>query len=125
MAVQVCNAAGEPAACADVRYTLQNHEFLFGCGAFDALPATDPGDPGTIDFYQSHIAPERAFYQDRVEKWLRVFNYGTLPFYWGGFEPQEGPPRPKAVCGPRAFCRRAACGSKATPCAGTPCAPTG
>lgn len=93
MAVQVCNAAGEPAACADVRYTLQNHEFLFGCGAFDALPATDPGDPGTIDFYQSHIAPERAFYQDRVEKWLRVFNYGTLPFYWGGFEPQEGHPQ--------------------------------
>ena len=93
MAVQVCNAAGEPAACADVRYALQNHEFLFGCGAFDALPATDPGEPGRIDFYQSHIAPERAFYQDRVEKWLRVFNYGTLPFYWGGFEPQEGHPQ--------------------------------
>ena len=27
-----------------------------------------------------------------MEIWLDVFNYGTIPFYWGGFEPKEGEP---------------------------------
>ena len=27
-----------------------------------------------------------------MQKWLGLFNYGTLPFYWGGFEPEEGNP---------------------------------
>ena len=25
-----------------------------------------------------------------MEKWLALFNYGTLPFYWGRYEPVEG-----------------------------------
>lgn len=37
-------------------------------------------------------AADHRSYQDRVQKWLQVFNYGTLPFYWGGFEPVEGQP---------------------------------
>lgn len=27
-----------------------------------------------------------------MEKWLNLFNYGTLPFYWGRYEPEEGKP---------------------------------
>lgn len=27
-----------------------------------------------------------------MDKWLDLFNYGTLPFYWGGFKPEEGSP---------------------------------
>ncbi len=27
-----------------------------------------------------------------MEKWLALFNYGTLPFYWGRYEPEEGKP---------------------------------
>lgn len=27
-----------------------------------------------------------------MDKWLKLFNYGTIPFYWGGFEPVEGHP---------------------------------
>ena len=30
---------------------------------------------------------------DRMDKWLGLFNYGTLPFYWGRFEPVEGQPQ--------------------------------
>ena len=75
---------------AAVEYRLVNHEFLFGCGAFDSLPATAQDNHGHIDFYQDHINPDKQFYQDRMEKWLKVFNYGTIPFYWRGFEPKEG-----------------------------------
>ncbi|MBR5360172.1 MAG: endo-1,4-beta-xylanase, partial [Lachnospiraceae bacterium] len=32
------------------------------------------------------------FYKDLTEMWLEVFNYSTLPFYWGNFEPEEGKP---------------------------------
>ena len=58
-----------------------NHEFLFGCGAFDALPATAKENPADIAFYQDKVAPKKEFYQDRVNKWLDVFNYFTLLQY--------------------------------------------
>lgn len=84
------NEAGQALANADIAVKLSNHDFLFGCGAFDSLPATAQATPENIDFYQDKIAPKKEFYQDRVNKWLDVFNYGTIPFYWGGFEPKEG-----------------------------------
>ena len=58
-----------------------NHEFLFGCGAFDTLIYTNPF-PG--------MDPE--VLKPRIDKWLALYNYATLPFYWGGFEPKEGEP---------------------------------
>ena len=70
-------------AVTDTRLTFRqtNHEFLFGCGAFDFVPYTNP--VGQEDM---------AFLKDRVDKWLALYNYGTLPFYLGGFEPEEGKP---------------------------------
>lgn len=88
--VQVVDKAGNIMAGANVDYKLKNHKFLFGCGAFDALPATATEDLGTINFYQDKVVPVKDYYQDRVDKWLKLFNYGTIPFYWGGFEPEEG-----------------------------------
>ena len=31
-------------------------------------------------------------YRKITDSWLEIFNYGTLPFYWGRFEPEEGKP---------------------------------
>ena len=73
-----------------VKVNLVNHQFLFGCGAFDAIPATAQDDMGDIAFYQDVEQLGQTFFQQRVKKWLKLFNYGTLPFYWGGFEPEEG-----------------------------------
>ena len=59
-----------------------SHQFLFGCGAFDSvalMQARKAGDEKKISFLE-----------DRMEKWLKLFNYGTLPFYWGRYEPVEG-----------------------------------
>ncbi|HEY9574564.1 MAG TPA: endo-1,4-beta-xylanase [Lachnospiraceae bacterium] len=75
-----------------VKVKLINHQFLFGCGAFDAIMATEKKDAGVIDFYQEQDSVGKEFFEDRMKKWLDVFNYGTLPFYWGGFEPKEGAP---------------------------------
>lgn len=55
---------------------LKNHSFMFGWGAFDVLEYTD--------------APDDNNKLRRAEMWEDVFNYGTLPFYWGLYEPREG-----------------------------------
>lgn len=88
--IQFVDSKGNIITNTSVEYKLSNHQFLFGCGAFDSLPATTEVDMGTIDFYHDKNLPSKEFFQDRINKWLKVFNYGTLPFYWGGFEPKEG-----------------------------------
>ncbi|NLC18852.1 MAG: 1,4-beta-xylanase [Clostridiales bacterium] len=73
-----------------VKVKLVNHQFLFGCGAFDSLPATSDVNVRKPDAYIGKKYPDKSFFEERMKLWLEVFNYGTLPFYWGGFEPREG-----------------------------------
>ena len=77
--LRILNPDGTPAAFRNVAIKQTAHKFLFGCGAFDAvrLMNTDNED-------------EKAFLSQRMEKWFALFNYGTLPFYWGRYEPEEG-----------------------------------
>jgi GH35 family endo-1,4-beta-xylanase len=77
--LQILNPDGTPAVRLPVRVDQVSHQFLFGCGAFDA-----------VDLMKTQDAAEQAFLQERMEKWLSLFNYGTLPFYWGRYEPVEG-----------------------------------
>ena len=73
--VKVIDKNGNPVSDKDLVLNQKSHEFLFGCGAFDFLdfPGFEPNE-------------------DRREKWLALMNYGTLPFYWGRYEPEEGHP---------------------------------
>lgn len=75
----VKNPDGTPAAGKALSIRQTRHKFLFGCGAFDALELTHAGGPG-----------RRELLSERMEKWLALFNFGTLPFYWGRYEPVEG-----------------------------------
>ena len=70
---------GTPAANLPVRIDQISHQFLFGCGAFDA-----------VAMMKARSEAEKAALQERMDKWLSLFNYGTLPFYWGRYEPVEG-----------------------------------
>ncbi|MCR5796975.1 MAG: endo-1,4-beta-xylanase [Eubacterium sp.] len=90
--LQLIDGKGNALGNRTVKVKLKKHKFLFGCGAFDSLPATSDADMGKIDFYHDKGMPQKEFFQDRVDKWLKVFNYGTIPFYWGAFEPKEGEP---------------------------------
>ena len=73
--VKVIDKNGNPVSDKDLVLNQKSHEFLFGCGAFDFLdfPGMKPNG-------------------DRRDKWLALMNYGTLPFYWGRYEPEEGHP---------------------------------
>ena len=93
--VQILDKNGKPVCNAKVNVNQINHEFLFGCGAFEALPytngATVHNGNGSLVGAAEKIQ-ERTIIEDRMAKWLELFNYGTLPFYWGGYEPEEGKP---------------------------------
>ena len=77
--LRLVNPDGTPAASRDVKADQVSHQFLFGCGAFDAVEMMKTQDEG-----------KKEFLRERMEKWLKLFNYGTLPFYWGRYEPEEG-----------------------------------
>ena len=69
----ILNLDGRPLANAAVTVEQVRHKFLFGCNAFGARP-------------QDTSETQKA-YQDRF---AALLNYATLPFYWGGYERQEG-----------------------------------
>ena len=77
--LQILNPDGTAAANREVRIDQTSHQFLFGCGAFDFVPMLKTQDED-----------RKAFLQQRMDLWLGLFNYGTLPFYWGRYEPVEG-----------------------------------
>ncbi len=77
--LRILNPDGTPAAGKEIRIDQRSHQFLFGCGAFDAIAMMKTQDE-----------QRKAFLQDRMDKWLGLFNYGTVPFYWGRYEPEEG-----------------------------------
>ena len=66
--LQLLNKDGTPVANQSVKIDQTSHRFLFGCGAFDFIPHVMNGDDRTKEI---------------TESWLDIFNYGTLPFYWG------------------------------------------
>ena len=71
------DAQGNPLANRQVSIEQKSHSFLFGCGAFE---------------FMNHIKDPNEQTADITSKWLKIFNYGTLPFYWGRYEPEEGKP---------------------------------
>lgn len=58
------------------------HKFLFGCSEFSTLPYMNDEFVGEV----KEIA------EKRYEKMFAIFNFVTLPFYWGRFEPIKGCP---------------------------------
>ncbi len=75
--IRFTDAQNNPLAGVKIGVRQTNHAFLFGCGGFDFIPYVMQGG-------------ER--YQKITDSWLEIFNYATLPFYWGGYEPEEGKP---------------------------------
>jgi GH35 family endo-1,4-beta-xylanase len=55
---------------------------LHGCAGFETVQAVNNELTGD----------GKRFAEARVEKMLELFNFITLPFYWGRFEPERGKP---------------------------------
>ncbi|MBR4824563.1 MAG: endo-1,4-beta-xylanase [Spirochaetaceae bacterium] len=125
--VQIVAKDGKPAANTNVTVNQIDHEFLFGCGAFETLPYTNGvtvhNGNGSLT-KKSPDGADRAVLEDRMNKWLNLFNYGTLPFYWGGFEPEEGKPNTDQLMSAAKFLRSKGVAVKGHPlCWHTGCVP--
>lgn len=81
-AVVSLTAGGAPLAGREVRVAQRSHKFLFGCTGFEfiALANGEPAEEGPADV------------EAVAQRWLSLFNFATLPFYWGRFEPTRGQP---------------------------------
>ncbi|WP_138419409.1 endo-1,4-beta-xylanase [Aquibacillus sediminis] len=88
--MKLVDVTGNPVSRKEVTFTQTNHQFLFGSGMFDA-----------IEVANRNVPPNRLpFLEDKLDKFLDIFNFATLPFYWGefpnyqeAFEPEKGKPR--------------------------------
>jgi len=75
-------AGGKPLANREVVVAQREHKFLFGNIGFDFIPLANDEVKGE----------ERARLERLAEKWIALYNFATLPFYWGRFEPERGRP---------------------------------
>lgn len=85
--IKLVDAAGNPLAGKEVAFRQTNHQFLFGCGIFDAVEVANRNVP----------ADRLAFLERKLDLFLDVFNGATLPFYWGRFEPEKGKPQTREL----------------------------
>ncbi len=80
--VTVLDEAGDPLPDEAVVVAQRRHRFLFGGTDFDL-----------IELVNGELAGERrAIVERSAAAFLDVFDFATLPFYWGRFEPVRGRP---------------------------------
>ena len=87
VALTLVGADKTPVKNLEVTVRQTKHRFLFGSSEFSCLSFMNNELEG--------IEKERA--EERFAKFFDLFNYVTLPFYWGGFEPVKGQPDTKRV----------------------------
>ncbi len=130
--IKLIGKDGKPLVNTKVSVNQVNHEFLFGCGAFETLPYTNGpavhNGNGTLNEKKPLTGAEKEAFrtrlEDRMQKWLGLFNFGTLPFYWGGFEPEEGKPNTEQLMNAAKFLKSKGVTVKGHPlCWHTGCVP--
>ena len=111
--IQLRRADGTPVIGQAIKADQTSSQFLFGCGCFDS-----------VDLFKTEDPAKKAFLSQRLDNWLKLFNYGTLPFYWGRYEPEEGKPIDDVTMKGAQFLRERGVTVKGHPlCWHTACAP--
>lgn len=89
--IRIIDPAGKPLPGRRVRIRQTAHAFGFGNIAFDFVEwkggAPSAEDHRAIEFFGGTLVPEP---DALASDWLELFNLAILPFYWRGFEPQQG-----------------------------------
>lgn len=80
--IRMTDSQGKPLVHQKIKAEQKTHQFLFGCNAFDAVPLCSPDT----------MRQRREVLEERMKLWLKLFNFATLPFYWGKYEPVKGRP---------------------------------
>jgi GH35 family endo-1,4-beta-xylanase len=91
--LRLLGADGAPLARQNVRISQKSHQFLFGCGGFEAVELANSAPSGEGGQNGARIA----FLQNKLGKLFCFNNYATLPFYLGRYEAEEGKPDEKRL----------------------------
>ena len=86
--VTVTGADGRPLADTVVEVAQRRHTFTFGNIGFDFVALANDEHDGRVPSFGG----ARHGLEHLADLWLDVFNTATLPFYWLGFEPEQGHP---------------------------------
>ena len=87
MTLTILDKKGLPLQNKKVSVTQKSHGFLFGSAMFDAVPLAN-----------NELSGEKKETTEKVmNDFFGLFNYVTLPFYWGRFEPEKGKPDTKRL----------------------------
>lgn len=92
--VSIVKGDKTPLAGKEVVIAQKNHKFLFGGSGFFLIPLVNNELTGK----------EKEQAEEISERFLALFNYVTLPFYWGRFEPQPGRPDTKRLLKTAKWC---------------------
>jgi endo-1,4-beta-xylanase len=86
--ITVCDSTGQPLVNTNIVVRMKRHRFLFGCNLylFDKLQ-------------------EKTQEQQYRRRFVDLFNFATLPFYWGLYEPIQGGPQVDHLTGMAKWCR--------------------
>lgn len=85
--MKVLKEDNTPLADQEVVIGQTKHRFLFGCNGFDFVPYANGELTGK----------EKELVENLSAKFLDLFNFATLPFYWANFEPKAGNPDTKRL----------------------------
>jgi GH35 family endo-1,4-beta-xylanase len=96
LTVRVTDPAGRPVPGARVRIEQRRHDFRFGCILFESVEGSADKD-------------------NEARRFLDVFNYTTLPFYWGSYEPRQGEERRAELEAIARWCERHGVATKGHP----------
>ena len=80
--VTIRGVDGAPIRGTAVLVAQRSHAFTFGCTGFEAVELANGELTGDTE----------AAAEVLQARWLDLFNFATLPFYWGRFEPERGQP---------------------------------
>jgi len=85
--IKLLNNSGELLRNTKVSIRQTKRKFLLGCAEFSCVALAN----NEIDKREQEIV------QERFRRFFEIFNYATLPFYWGRFEPVKGKPDTKRI----------------------------
>jgi len=117
LTVEVLNGDGKPARGVRVEVRMQRHKFLFGIALFEALADKDE------QFCRPRAMKALDHWDDLRSRARDLFNFGTLPVYWGRYEPQPGETNAQKVKHLHEWCVEGGWKTKAYPlvwCSGPP-----
>jgi GH35 family endo-1,4-beta-xylanase len=117
--LRLLGADGAPLGHQEARISQKSHQFLFGCGGFEAVELA-----GGLPSGEAVSEERKAFLQAKLDKLFGLNNYATLPFYLGRYEAEEGKPDERRLKAAAQWYRDRGIKTKGHPlCWHTVCAP--